>query len=154
MDEASIHVGIAAAPIDTTALRGLVDHPAAGATATFEGVVRNHSAGRPVERLVYEAYEPMAERQIREVVDEAGSRWPLRRVAVEHRVGELEVGEVAVAVAVSADHRAEAFEACRYIIDQLKARAPIWKKEFGPDGSHWVEAPGPAAARRPDGGSM
>lgn len=140
-------------PIDVAELRQRVADPAAGAVATFEGVVRDHHRGRAVDRLEYEAYAPMVEAVFREVVEEAVERWPLRRVAVRHRVGDLAVGEVAVAVAVSADHRAEAFEACRYLIDRIKARAPIWKKEFGPDGSRWVEGSRGASSEEPDGPS-
>lgn len=128
-------------PIDVRRLRARVDDPRAGAVATFEGVVRDHNRGVAVDHLEYEAYAAMAEKEFARIVGEARSRWPLHRLAVVHRVGRLEIGEVAVAVVVSASHRAAAFDACRWIIDRLKEQAPIWKKEFGADGSHWLEGP-------------
>jgi len=109
-----------------------------GGIVTFHGVVRRHSAGRTVERLHYEAYREMAEGEFRRIAEEAAERWPGARVAILHRVGTLQVGETSVVVAASAPHRAEAFSACRFVIDTLKERAPIWKKEFGTDGAVWV----------------
>lgn len=144
--------------IDVAALRRRVEDPRAGAVATFEGVVRDHNRGVAVDRLEYDAYAPMAEKEIAGIVDAARERWQLHRLAVVHRVGRLEVGEVAVAVVVSSSHRATAFDACRYVIDRLKERAPIWKKEFGADGSHWLEGPedvvtgGGAGGEEGDGG--
>lgn len=110
----------------------------AGGIATFHGVVRRRSKGRTVLRLEYEAYGEMAEAEFRRIAVEANEKWPGTRVAILHRVGTLEVGETAVIIAASAPHRAEAFAACRFVIDTLKERAPIWKKEIGDDGEVWV----------------
>jgi molybdopterin synthase catalytic subunit len=112
--------------------------PGMGGVATFTGLVRDHSDGRVVERLEYEAYEPMAEKVFRELCEEIEHEIEGTRLAVEHRTGALVVGDVAVVIAAAAPHRAEAFRACQAMIDRLKQRAPIWKKEIGPDGSSWV----------------
>lgn len=133
------------APIDVARLASQVLAPANGAAASFVGLVRNHHQGRAVERLEYTAYEPMAEEVIGQIVAEAAGRWRAA-VAVEHRLGTLAVGEVAVAVVAASPHRGEAFDACRYVIEELKRRVPIWKKEHYADGSmDWVD---PTAARR------
>lgn len=110
----------------------------AGGIVTFVGVVRDHSAGRPVQRLEYEAYPEMAEQVFRRLCDEIEAELPGVRLAVEHATGSLAVGDTAVVIAASAPHRGEAFRACQLLIDRLKAEAPIWKKEIGPDGSSWV----------------
>lgn len=128
-------------PIAAVDLGRRVACSTAGATVTFEGTVRNHHDGKPVDHLEYEAYGPMAEIVIREIAERALERWQLQGVAVSHRFGALEIGDVSVAIAVSSVHRAQAFEAVRMIIDELKQRAPIWKKETGPDGSFWIEGP-------------
>jgi molybdopterin synthase catalytic subunit len=134
-----VHVSVGPDPIDPAALSSLVARPGAGATALFLGTVRDHGPGKPgVTHLEYEAYGEAAETAIRAVVGEAAARWPFEGAAVRHRVGTLEVGEVSVGVAVSSAHRAEAFAAARYIIDEVKARAPIWKKEHWPGGAEWV----------------
>ena len=112
--------------------------PRMGGMVTFTGMVRDHSEGRDVLRLEYEAYADMANKVFTALCDEIEAEWPGTRVAVEHRVGRLEVGDVAVVIAAAAPHRAEAFVACRAMIDRLKERAPIWKKETGPDGASWV----------------
>jgi molybdopterin synthase catalytic subunit len=112
--------------------------PDAGGIATFTGMVRARSQGRDVTRLEYEAYAAMAEKVFRELCDEIEAEWPGVRVALEHAVGTLGVGDVAVVIAAAAPHRAEAFRACEAMIDRLKQRAPIWKKETGPDGTEWV----------------
>jgi len=126
-------------PLDLGALVAEVSAPEAGAIATFLGLVRNHHQGRGVERLEYSAYRPMAEAEFAGIVAEALERWPVR-IAASHRVGTLLVGEAAVAVAVASAHRAAAFEACRYVIEELKRRVPIWKKECFSDGTvEWVE---------------
>lgn len=109
-----------------------------GGIVTFTGMVRDHSQGRAVERLEYEAYPEMAEKVFAEICDEIERFWSGCRVAIEHRTGKLVVGDVAVVIAVAAPHRQEAFRACHEVIDRLKARAPIWKKEIGPDGASWV----------------
>jgi molybdopterin synthase catalytic subunit len=112
----------------------------AGAIVTFLGMVRRHNAGRVVDRLEYEAYDEMAGSELRRICELVESEHAGCRVAVEHRVGRLGVGDVAVAIAVSAPHRAEAFAACRATIEYLKVRVPIWKKEFGRDGAEWIGA--------------
>lgn len=126
------------APIDPATIVRRVERPAAGAIATFQGVVRDHAHGKAVTHLEYEVYPSMALAKLREVAAEAEARWPACQVAVEHRVGRLEIGETAVLIAVSSPHRGEAFEAVRYTIDRIKEVVPIWKKEFSPDGSVWV----------------
>lgn len=131
------------APIDVSRLLARVLAPGNGAAASFVGLVRNHHQGRAVERLEYSAYEPMAEEIIGQVVAEAAERWSAA-IAVEHRLGTLTVGDVAVAVVAASAHRGEAFEACRYVIEQLKKRVPIWKKEHYADGSvDWVDPTAP-----------
>lgn len=134
-------IEVTEAPIAAADLGRQVACPTAGATVTFEGTVRNHHHGKPVDRLEYEAYGPMAEAVIRAIAEEALERWQLEGVAVSHRFGALQIGDVSVAIAVSSAHRGEAFEAVRMIIDELKQRAPIWKKETGPDGTFWIEGP-------------
>jgi len=128
-------------PVSAARLRESVARPGCGAIATFEGTVRDHTGDFETDHLVYEAYAEMAEKVFAEIAAEAGERWSLGAVAVHHRTGRLEVGEVSVAIAVSAPHRGEAFAACRHLIDELKTRAPIWKKEVGPDGEAWIEGP-------------
>jgi molybdopterin synthase catalytic subunit len=115
-----------------------VGDDAAGAVATFLGVVRNHADGLAVERLEYHAYLSMAERELCAIADELEAEIPGVRVSCVHRIGTLGVGDVAVACAASAPHRAEAFDACRALIDRVKARVPIWKREHGAAGPHWV----------------
>ena len=126
-------------PIDVARLTAHVTRPSNGGICTFLGVVRDNAEGRPVVKLGYEAYEAMALSQMHAIVDEAMERWGLDSVALSHRTGELQIGEASVAIAVGAPHRAEAFEACRFVIDTLKTRVPIWKKEFFQDGAVWVE---------------
>ena len=109
-----------------------------GGVVTFTGLVRRSSGGRAVERLEYEAYREMAEKVLRALCDEIEADFAGTKVAVEHRVGKLVVGDIAVVIAAAAPHRAEAFAACRALIDRLKERVPIWKKEIGPDGAEWV----------------
>lgn len=116
-----------------------VADPAAGATCVFAGTVRNHSEAGEVRGLIYEAWEELAERRLLEVAGEMRSRWPVRKVAILHRVGRLAVGETSVVVACSAPHRAESFDACRHGIERLKQDAPIWKKEGLSTGeANWV----------------
>jgi molybdopterin synthase catalytic subunit len=116
-----------------------VQAPSRGAVASFLGLVRDHHQGQGVERLEYSAYEPMAESEIDCIVSEASHRWNAT-VAVEHRLGTLEIGDVAVAVAVATPHRGDALDACRYVIEELKQRVPIWKREHYADGSvGWVD---------------
>jgi molybdopterin synthase catalytic subunit len=119
--------------------RALLADPACGGYASFEGWVRDNNEGKRVLRLEYEAFEELGVKEGERIVAEAMQRFGVRRAACVHRVGELAIGELAVWVGVSAGHRAEAFEACRYIIDEVKHRVPIWKKEHYEDGdSGWV----------------
>jgi molybdopterin synthase catalytic subunit len=132
-------------PIAADALAARVAAPGAGAVSLFLGTVRNHSTGKEgVTHLEYEAYPLVAEEQIARIVAEARERWPLIAVAVEHRVGSLAVGEVSVGVAASSAHRADGLEAVHYLIDELKARVPLWKKEHWPGGAEWVGPEGAA----------
>ncbi len=128
-------------PISAAALVPLVAGPSNGAICTFEGTVRDHSGAQATTHLEYEAAAGMAEAIFADIAAAAGERAEITNIAIHHRVGRLEIGDVSVAIAVASEHRAAAFEACRFAIDQLKVSAPIWKKEFSPDGSHWVEGP-------------
>jgi molybdopterin synthase catalytic subunit len=131
-------------PIDLGPLLDSVQSPSRGGVACFLGTVRDHHGGRAVLRLDYSAYVPMAEAEIARIVAEAESRWDVR-VAVHHRLGRLAIGDTAVAIAVASAHRDEAFVACRYVIEELKRRVPIWKREVYADGSvEWVGAGGEA----------
>jgi molybdopterin synthase catalytic subunit len=127
-------VALVTGPLDPGRIAALVASPAAGGSVLFVGTVRRENRGREVIRLHYEAYEPMAVKVIESILDEARDRFGVLELAAHHRLGDLGLGEVAVVVAVSSAHRAEAFEASRYVIDELKTRAPIWKKELYRDG--------------------
>ncbi len=132
-------VEVMARRLDTAAAAAFVGTPASGASVVFLGTVRDHAPGKTgVTHLEYEAYEGVVEPKITAIVAEARERWPLHKVAALHRVGSLAVGEISVAVAASSAHRADAFDGARYVIDELKKRAPIWKKEHWPGGSEWV----------------
>jgi molybdopterin synthase catalytic subunit len=133
-------------PIDLVALQAASD--ADGAVCLFVGVVRRDNGGRRVRHLEYEAYEEMALPLLEEIAAEARRRWGVTDVAIVHRLGRLEIGEASVAIAVASPHRAQAFDACRYAIETLKATVPIWKKEFYADGAVWLEGPGACAHDR------
>ena len=124
----------------------VLSDPRGGAVVVFEGRVRDHNAGKVVTRLEYEAYIALAEKEGLKIIQEALGAFDILAARCTHRVGVLQIGEVAVWVVVQAAHRQAAFQACQYIIEEVKRRVPIWKKEYGPDGSHWVEGvlPGPA----------
>lgn len=124
------------APIDIALLLQQAHHPKAGGVVLFSGEVRNHHAGKSVRYLEYEAYAPMAEKLIREVVQTAIQKWDLLYAAAVHRVGRIEISESAVAVVTAHSHRKEAYEANQYIIDRIKQEAPIWKCEYYEDGTH------------------
>ncbi|VTR90733.1 molybdopterin converting factor : Molybdopterin converting factor, large subunit OS=Singulisphaera acidiphila (strain ATCC BAA-1392 / DSM 18658 / VKM B-2454 / MOB10) GN=Sinac_3710 PE=4 SV=1: MoaE [Gemmata massiliana] len=125
--------------IDHANLLETARSPHCGAVVLFLGTVRDLTGQQVTVFLEYEAYAPMAEKKLAEIEADARRRWPIGEIAIAHRLGRLEVGEVSVAVAVSCPHRAEAFEACRYVIDTLKELVPIWKKENAPDGTgEWV----------------
>lgn len=110
----------------------------AGGEALFVGRVRRVNNGKFIRHLFYECQQSMAEKEIEKVIQEMKNRWPLKQIDVQHRIGKLEVGEIAVIVAVSSVHRKEALEACRYGIDEIKRRVPIWKKEVTETGEEWV----------------
>jgi len=125
--------------IDTERGRDALRDPAAGGYASFEGWVRDHNEGLAVRRLEYEAFEELALKEGERIVAEAAARFPITKALCIHRIGALAIGELAVWVGVSAVHRGEAFDACRYIIDEVKHRLPIWKKEYYENGdSGWV----------------
>ena len=138
-------------PLDLAALVEAVAGPDRGAVVTFVGAVRNHHEGRPVTGLSYSAYEPMADAVCAAIKAEAERRWPVR-VAVVHRLGELEIGDAAVAIAAAGAHRDEAFAACRHMIEEVKRRVPIWKRERFADGTEeWVDPTGQGIANRESG---
>lgn len=125
--------------INPASIRDLVLDPAAGGFCSFEGWVRDHHQGRAVLRLEYEAYQALAEKEGTRIIAETEEKFDILHAACVHRVGLLEIGEMAVYVCVSSAHRDAAFEACRWIIDEIKSRVPIWKKEFFADGEDgWV----------------
>ncbi len=126
-------------PLDERDAVRAIEAQGAGALVTFVGRVRARSRGRDVTRLDYEAYPEMALRVFEQIAAEVRERVRIVDVAIHHRIGTLDVGETSVVIAVAAEHRDQAFDACRYAIDRLKQIAPIWKKEHGPDGSSWVE---------------
>ena len=137
---------LTAEPIELSPLLETVQAPERGGVASFLGMVRDRHGGRQVLRLRYTAYEPMVEAECARIVAEAEARWPAK-LALRHRVGRLELGETAIAVVGGAAHRDAAFEACRYVVEEVKRRVPIWKQEFYADGSiEWVD---PTAAGRP-----
>lgn len=134
----SIRVSVGEDPIDAAELVAEVGRPESGATVVFLGTVRDHSpAGSGLTHLDYEVFAEMVEPKISEVVAQAAERWPVRSAVVEHRSGVVNLGETSVAVVVSTAHRADAFDAAEFIIDELKKTAPIWKKEHWPGGSEW-----------------
>jgi molybdopterin synthase catalytic subunit len=140
---------ISTTPIDPAALARELGNERAGARVTFEGWIRDWNEGRPVRRLEYEAYIPLAEKEGERIIAEARAGFPILAAVAVHRTGSLVVGELAVWVGVTAEHRGAAFEACRYIIDQAKTRIPIWKREHYADGTTvWIncaEHPGSKA---------
>ena len=140
-----LRVGRAAISIER--LARAVRDPKAGAVVVFLGTTRVHNEGRRVLRLEYEAFAGMAEREMQALVDQACRRWRVCRVAMAHRTGVVPVGQVSVGVAVSSGHRAEAFAACRWLIDRLKRTVPIWKREHFRGGRVWVGST-PAGSRR------
>lgn len=135
-----IDVKISAEPLDIQYCINCVQSPSCGGIDVFIGTVRNATNNKKVVKLQFEAYERMAIKEMNKLAEQAVAEWEVQGVAIHHRVGELIIGEVPVVIAVSAAHRAAAFEACRYIIDTLKQTVPIWKKEFFEDGEIWVAA--------------
>ena len=125
-------------PIDAAALVRRVIRPSDGAYVLFEGVVRNSNEGKQVESIFYDAYRPMAQKEIGKIVDEVQRQFPDVAIGIAHRLGNLAVGESSIAIACASPHRGESFAACRMLIDRIKQTVPIWKKERGPDGEEWV----------------
>jgi molybdopterin synthase catalytic subunit len=130
---------LTSAPLDLDALVGAVSDGGRGAVVTFLGTVRNENQQRRVTHLEYEAYEPLAVRALERIRAEAADRWPAVRLAVQHRIGRLEIGQASVAIAAASAHRREAFAACRYAIERVKQIVPIWKHEFFEGGDVWIE---------------
>ncbi|MDG7006735.1 MAG: molybdenum cofactor biosynthesis protein MoaE [Nitrososphaerota archaeon] len=127
-------------PIDPAKVMEAVQDDSAGGTVLFVGTIRNVSEGKQVAGLRYEVYEEMAEKKMKEIEERVMARWPVRKLAMVHRYGDLRIGEVSVAVAVSSEHRGDAFEACRYAIDTIKKSLPLWKKEKLKGGKEgWVK---------------
>ena len=127
--------------LDTDEAIAAVESPAAGAVNVFLGVVRNNNLGRSVQYLEYDAYPAMAEKVMRELADAAKERFGLEDVAVLHRTGRLEIGEASLLIAVSCGHRAESFEAGHWLVNEIKKKVPVWKKEVWEDGEAWIEGP-------------
>ncbi|MBK8503698.1 MAG: molybdenum cofactor biosynthesis protein MoaE [Saprospiraceae bacterium] len=135
-----IDITLLSEPLSIESGYHFVSSPDCGGINIFVGTVRNKTAGKPVSRLDFEAYEPMAVSEMRKIATDLGSKFGANKVSIHHRVGNLEIGEIAVIIAVSAPHRKAAFEACQYAIDTLKQTVPIWKKEIFEDGEVWVAA--------------
>jgi molybdopterin synthase catalytic subunit len=125
-------------PIDGAQLARRAKRSTDGAVVLFEGVVRDNNEGKAVESIFYDAYRPMAEKEIGKIVGDVERQFPDSAIAVIHRLGRLSVGETSIAIVCSSPHRGEAFAACRMAIDRIKQSVPIWKKERGPGGEEWV----------------
>jgi len=135
-----VHSAVTTDPIDPTSVLERVGSPEDGATVLFLGIVRNHADGRSVTGMRYDAYIEMAEPVLAEIAHEAAARLGTERLAVIHRVGALDIGEVSVAIAVSSPHRAESFDASRYVIEEIKKRLPVWKQEhYTDEPARWVD---------------
>jgi MoaE-MoaD fusion protein len=132
-------VALVTEPIDSASLVKNIKQPEDGAVVVFDGIVRNNTRGRRTLYLVYEAYHEMALRQMQALAQEAMAAHGVREVSIVHRLGRLEIGETSVLIAVSSAHRAQAFEACRWLIDTLKKTVPIWKREHFEDGAVWAD---------------
>jgi molybdopterin synthase catalytic subunit len=131
---------ITKSPIDSAEILASVRDPSAGGTVLFLGTIRNRNEGKVVRGLDYQVYREMAEKRMLEIEKQVKKKWPVKKMAMVHRYGSLKVGEVSVVVAVSCEHRAEAFEACRYAIDTIKQTLPLWKKERLKGGKQsWVQ---------------
>lgn len=138
-----IHVALRTDRLDSGAIEQIIENPVNGAQCVFKGVVRRDSDLNPVESLEYEAYSEMATWQLQEMANDAVEKWPGARISIEHRLGSVPLGEASVVIAVGTPHRAEAFACCRFLIEELKHRVPIWKKEVGASGERWVEGSSP-----------
>ena len=145
-----MHCHVGPEEIDSAALLSRVGSDEDGAAILFTGVVRNHADGRPVSGMRYDSYVEMAQRELRSIAAEAAERLGTDRLAVEHRIGELQIGDISVAIAVSSPHRAESFDATRYVIEEIKKRLPVWKKEHYEDGTNaWVSGTRPPGTSKP-----
>ena len=133
-------VRLTEAPLKPDQVISLVESPTCGGIDVFIGTVRDKTKDRKVIRLEFEAYDPMAIREMEKIANHALEKWPIKHIAIHHRKGVLEIGEIAVIIAVSSPHRKAAFEACQFAIDTLKETVPIWKKEIFEDGEVWVAA--------------
>jgi molybdopterin synthase catalytic subunit len=133
-------IKISAEPIDIQACIDAAQSERAGAIDVFVGTVRNHNNSKSVVRLEFEAYDTMAVKKMEELAQQAKSRWEIEKIVMVHRKGVLDIGDVAVVIAVSTPHRAASFEACQWLIDTLKQVVPIWKKEIYQNGEEWLEA--------------
>lgn len=140
MSNHKIDILLSDQPLDINTALEAVNDGSAGAVDVFIGTVRNKTQERTVVRLEYEAYDSMAIKEMEKLAEETASKWPVAKIAIHHRKGTLFIGDIAVIIAVSTPHRQEAFEACKYTIDTLKQRVPIWKKEIFEDGETWVAA--------------
>ena len=135
-----IDIKISPKDITSRSAETFVTDEQAGGIVTFVGTVRKYTKGKKVIRLEFESYEPMAIKEMRKIAEQILEKYPAEKVAIHHRVGNLAVGDIAVVIAVSCPHRADAFAACQYAIDTLKLTVPIWKKEIFTDGEVWVSA--------------
>jgi len=140
MNSLNTNIQIFPFPLNIQSSVDWIMSPESGGIDVFIGTVRNQTKGKKVIKLEFEAYEPMAIAEMQKIAEQAFEKWPVQKVLVHHRTGVLEVGDVPVVIAVSAAHRAAAFDACRFIIDTLKQTVPIWKKEIFEDGEVWVAA--------------
>jgi molybdopterin synthase catalytic subunit len=140
MNQDMIDIALLSEPLSIDTCYQFVTSPDCGGINIFVGTVRNKTSGKPVNRLDFEAYEPMTVSEMRKIASDLGLKFGANKVSMHHRVGNLEIGEIAVIIAVSAPHRKAAFEACQYAIDTLKQTVPIWKKEIFEDGEVWVAA--------------
>jgi len=136
----NIDIHISSTPLSEQTCQTFVSHPTAGGIVHFVGTVRNQTQNKPVIKLEFESYQPMALSEMRKIAERAARKWPVQKMAIHHRVGTLTIGEIAVIISVACPHRKAAFEACSFAIDTLKKTVPIWKKEFFEDGAVWVAA--------------
>lgn len=136
----TIEIEISSFPIQPEHLTSFVSDETCGGIATFVGTARKFTQTREVLKLDFEAYEPMAIKEMTKIAHEIQKRWPVKKIAIHHRIGTVALKEIAVVIAVSSPHRKDAFEACEFAIDSLKRTVPIWKKEFFKDGAIWVAA--------------
>ena len=131
-------INITSDPLDPDSITKLVRKNSNGAIITFLGTTRDSTDGKRVNYLEYEAYQPMAQDMIRQIFDEVKERWEIEDLAMSHRLGKVDIGEISMVVAIASPHRKQAFEAGQYSIDRIKEIVPIWKKEFFDDGEEWV----------------